>query len=458
MADNVTFGKSGFLCGPSNIRWSDSYEIMVEPMQAGAPAIVPLGAGSKFMIISGSIEHSRISALTDEAGRRDFIRFESSLITSKHSSGIVYVTVPYFQQTRGPGPTPAYGTFEMVCAVKASSTTHKRCTAFSHKIFANTFDKTGTVAVPLPVGAGNCSETIDANRVASDGTIPVVISPSQPIISYDVTDASLALGNVKVTRTYGQPTQTMISDGLIRFNSQQAQGSNKGRILLEAFNGTSWLTFGTVGVALKTSSQALEYFDDVVPVVEPYEWTDASPERDQLRFGWPSSTTRTYKAFAHLRVLRGRSYGFLELRNQGATVSEARVKINVSRTDLRYYVRAGSTLDAQAGAYGEDLQAGDADTNNFIYLMDTAADGATSLQTGFIREKKADCDYRANDAGDYWNSITITFDNLSVPRGHRVPLVWIFAQKQGNTGSAPSALGDEALVDPFAKQGLAEVV
>jgi len=109
--------------------------------------------------------------------------------------------------------------------------------------------------------------------------------------------------------------------------------------------------------------------------------------------------------------------------------------------------------------YGENLQAGDADTNNFLYVHDVAISN-TAKEVGFICHKMVDRDYRALDVEtgtDYWSWIEVTYDNLSLVRSLPSPLFIVFAQKQGNHLATPTQLGNEACVQCDGIQSIAEV-
>ncbi len=447
---NIYFGATGFIAGADSLTWTSNYEVLSQALSGGEPITAPFGKDPKFVVIGGSIENTRVRELTNECDRRDPILLKSGIIRHQYPSESIYVVTRGYKPSRTKGNSP-YHRFQLGLEVIADADTHKRCVIFSRETLANAFSNSGSINIPLPIGATNCSQTIDSYRTTPDGAIPIVENPTQPIIYYDVPETNLTKGNLKITRS---GTQTAVDNGLVRFTSQQDQASNKGRILFEAYNGTTWLTFGTIGVAFKSSTGTVEYFDDVVPLVEVM-FEEQMKHKEVIRFGWPSSTTKTYKVFAHLTLGRGRPYGVLESQNEGGTITEARCKQNISRTDLTRYTRAGSTLTASGGVYGEDLAVGDTDSTQFSYLDDNG--GASALQCGFIRAKKINYDHRANDAGNYWDSLTATFDTLNMIRSRPAPLFIVFCQKLDNTNISIANLVNEAMINAHLEEWVIRV-
>jgi len=335
-------------------------------------------------------------------------------------------------------------------------------TRFVKFLFRWTTTPTGVAYVDefsfdLSVQASKATDYVAFTRLTADGAIPFVEDPLVSLIHYDVLEADLGKGNVAFSKdAYGQ---RIADSAVIRLRDQTAQASNKGRWLLEIYDTDGWLEIGTIGFAVKSSSKDLEYFDDKAPLVE-LGFNEKLKIRDALLASYPASAVQKYKVRSHLLPLRGRPFTPLLVSNWGGPLVEAHCKINISLTSLRYYTRAGSTLDAVGTTYGENLQAGDADDNLAFYLSNESTPSKTALQVGFICLKKADRDYRANDAGNYWDSITLTWDNLDVgERGLPFPLFVIFAQRQGSAGNrTPANLEDEAVVNLFTPQWVSEAV
>ena len=445
-----------YIFGPANLEWYFGEEVVLDREARGKPVDIALGERTQFLSFSGKVHKDHVKALALETVRADPILLKDlngTLITDRYPSGAVFLRSFSFQPTKKPGISP-WRDYSFTAHIKADTANHKRCTNYSVPLHVNDFNLTGTSVVPLPIGAYDLSETITpVTRGTPDGNIPTITSATLPTITYMVDEDNLTRGRVTVIR---DKKERGLQNGLVWFQTRNDEGSNTGRLDFKYYSGSAWTTVGSISILAKSSSGTSEAFDAVAPTAD-FCWWGEDKLLETMWLGWPSTSTNAYKIFAHLTLQYGRPYALLTVNNKGKDLAEVRVKVNLDLTNMRYYTRSGSTLDATGGVYGEDSQSGASDTNPVIFLH-TAAVGATTTEVGLARAKLADVTHLATDAGNYWSDIAMKFDNLNIKRSKTFPPgVWIFAQYQGNTGVAPATLDDEMLIDMKLDQSIAAV-
>lgn len=351
MVDQVKFGATGFEIGPDGHRWMKAKEYVASQEARGLPVSTSMGNRAEYLYMRGAVHEDQLSTIMAEWERNDQILLVGDFMVKRFPSGKIFVIpVSYTpEKPSGTGISP-WHRFEMIVEIKGDSAKYKRCSNVSSTVFANTFSLSGTNIVDLPVGAYNTNQAISYNRTCADGLIPIVSSPSIPVITYDVPESDLTKGNVIA---YRNGMEKGLKNGLIDICTRNDEASNAGRLDFKHYGNGAWVTAGTISLGVKSSSGTLEYFDGLPPTSD-FAWRGEDKEVETMRLDWGSSAANTYKIFSHLTLQRGTPYALLTINNKGKDLVEARCKINMALTTMRYY-NTQSELDATAVVDGTEM-------------------------------------------------------------------------------------------------------
>jgi hypothetical protein len=316
----------------------------------------------------------------------------------------------------------------------------------------DTFALTGDCVIPAPVGAGaaSISETVDFHRYIDDGAggeldIQCILAPALKRITYAVaTEADLSKGLVTVTRV---GNEWVIKNGAWKFQTRHDEASNKGYIECWYYNATAWVQVGNLRVFIQKTGQSLQEITVAPPDVWPFFSGD--PERQMLRLGYPATATDANVGMLEIELDRGRAYGKFTLYNGDSTdKTKCEYRLSLVPTDFRYWTASTTEQDATSAAHGTpDTVAGDADTVNASWVhTTTGAPAAATILTGWARKKQVDCDHNGNDAGDYWDYLSESFDNVTIGQNRAFEPVWLFGGRYDKIGSRTAAqLASEVL-------------
>jgi hypothetical protein len=217
----------------------------------------------------------------------------------------------------------------------------------------------------------------------------------------------------------------------------------------------SRFTISAVSVTLLTTEAADSYVPQWNPEVNYPEQADK--EYEEIFITYPTMTAVNRVVALRISFLRGKPFFDARIHNlDSSDIAIWELRFYLTPTTLRYWTRSGSTIDANAGTYGEAVQDGlsDAANTNYVNLSSTLT--LNDPVAGFLRTLKA-YTHTTRDAGAYWDYLGIKRTTTLVGGAISAP-VWVMAYKyDGKSENTPANLGTEAVVDLKISQDIMKV-
>ena len=419
--------------------------IIAKLLGVNASAVVNWGTyGAKPYHFRGTLGGNQgkvdVATIEAELNRPDPVQLKVDIKSGKTAWGQILSFEPVEKPGYAKASTSAYDyDFDIVFIQAMDSDEGSRGFQFGVVTENHSFGSgiTPTTIVPLLKGVSAVSETTTITRYIDDRAagvwnIPCSLSPDLTQILYTATEADLGKGAV-VTRRVGR--EYVLEHGSIRLQTMHDEPSNKGRVEVWYYNGTTWIRLGYIMVYIAKSGGDWRQITGSTKGPETWVLLSGERERQALRMKYPPTTDDALEAWLEIELDRNRPFFRTRIMNAGPTqLVKCETQLIINGTAFPYWTRGGVEHAAHGG--GSEVVAGDTDAVNVQFLQSTSgAPVAASLIAAIARRKKLDSDNVAVDETTYYSEIAQRFDNVTIDMGRWFESVWFAGGRYDKIGS-----------------------
>ena len=122
--------------------------------------------------------------------------------------------------------------------------------------------------------------------------------------------------------------------------------------------------------------------------------------------------------------------GYTEISDAGTATPVSDMQVEWKNSNDTSVTADNGAASVDWGGIALEIKAGetiaDSDSNNFNYVHTADPWATTAVAAGFIRAKKVDANYLADDVGAYWSSVGLEFCNVTIEENQAFPAFYWF--------------------------------